>query len=110
VTNEQAVREILGLIDSPLVGDVEHPGRTFQRIYGAGSSSGVYYSLSSGEQALADVAYSVWRGSDDEGVLSVLTAIGWLDQGLRAKVLGVLTALYVGEAAAAYAAGEGMEG
>jgi hypothetical protein len=112
VTTEQAVKDILSALDSPLLGDVSgHPGATFSRIYtvvDTATRARVYDCLSTGEQALADIAFSVWRGSNDVGAR--VCAIGWLDKGLRAKVLGVLTALYVGEAAAVVAAGEGMEG
>lgn len=95
ITTAQAVRGILRLVRSPVLGDVDldsGPGHTFRRLY---DGDRLYDALSSGEQRLVDIAFSVWRGGDKEG--ASVAAIGGLDPDNRRKVLIGLFYLYLGK-------------
>lgn len=91
VTTEQAVRAVLRMIHSPIIGDVDldtSVGALLRRVIDKAPF------LSSGEQKLVAIAESIWRGPVAAG--AHISALGGLDRTIRRKVIIVLAYFYLG--------------
>jgi hypothetical protein len=95
VSDAQATRAVLRLINSPVLGNVDadgSPGYTLARI----ERDGLEKMLSSGEQRLVRFARSLWGGPTTPDSANV-GELGGLDRTTRRKVLVVLWFYYLGE-------------
>lgn len=85
MTTDQAVTALLDLIHSDVL---QSDGETWERLTEANDKA---YALSSGEQALVELATAIWAAAGPRGSIALL---GVLDKANRLNALAIITEHY----------------